>query len=199
MNRSNERNTPASAATVHRIMKWKKPTRSVMPRHEASTASRPRPKVSARTVMVRPSSARKKSMPSGAIQGTLTCASQAPSTRPAAPGPRAANAARRVPALASHWPTSRASGAATARFAAQPVPRAIQAFWLHGWGFDWLYERVFVRPVKWFARIARGDLVEPAVGGIAWLNLRAWRALSASQNGLLRTYLTVAGVGIVLV
>ena len=89
--------------------------------------------------------------------------------------------------------------AATARFAAQPVPRAIQAFWLHGWGFDWLYERVFVRPVKWFARIARGDLVEPAIGGIAWLNLRAWRALSASQNGLLRTYLTVAGVGIVLV
>src|SRR5665647_3291058 len=59
-------------------MKWKKPTRSVMPRHEASTASRPRPKVSARTMMVRPSSARKKSMPSGAIQGTLTCASQAP-------------------------------------------------------------------------------------------------------------------------
>ena len=79
------------------------------------------------------------------------------------------------------------------------MPRAIQAFWLHGWGFDWLYERVFVRPVKWFARIARGDLVEPAIGGIAWLNLRAWRALSASQNGLLRTYLTVAGVGIVLV
>src|SRR5665647_2929585 len=100
-------------------MKWKKPTRSVMPRHEASTASRPRPKVSARTMMVRPSSARKKSMPSGAIQGTLTCASQAPSTRPAAPGPRAANAARRVPALASHWPTSRASGAAVPTTAVQ--------------------------------------------------------------------------------
>jgi NADH-quinone oxidoreductase subunit L len=87
---------------------------------------------------------------------------------------------------------------ATASFAARPVPRAIQTFWLHGWGFDWLYERIFVRPVKWFARVARGDLVEPAVGGIAWLNVRAWRALSASQNGLLRRYLTVAGVGIVL-
>jgi len=88
---------------------------------------------------------------------------------------------------------------ATARFAARPTPRAIQTFWLHGWGFDWLYERVFVLPAKWFARVARGDLIEPAVGGIAWLHLRGWRALSATQNGLLRTYLTAAGVGVVIV
>ena len=88
--------------------------------------------------------------------------------------------------------------AGTARFAASPLPRAVSAFWLNGWGFDWLYERVFVRPVKWFARVARGDLVEPVVDGIAWLNLWAWRTLSAGQTGRLRAYIAVVGLGVVL-
>jgi NADH-quinone oxidoreductase subunit L len=89
--------------------------------------------------------------------------------------------------------------AGTSRFAASPEIRPITAFWLGGWGFDWVYERVFVRPVKWFARVARDDLVEPAVSGIAWLNVRAWRALSAGQTGRLRAYVAVAGFGIALV
>ena len=64
----------------------------------------------------------------------------------------------------------------TRAFAASPAIRPLAAFWLGGWGFDWLYERVFVRPVKWFARVARNDLVDYVVGGIAWLNVAAWRA-----------------------
>jgi hypothetical protein len=47
--------------------------------------------------------------------------------------------------------------------------------------------------------VARHDLVEPAVSGIAWLNVRAWRALSASQTGQLRLYIGVAGVGLAVV
>jgi len=89
--------------------------------------------------------------------------------------------------------------AGTSRFAASPEIRPVAAFWLGGWGFDWVYERVFVRPVKWFARVARDDLVEPAVSGIAWLNLWGWRTLSAGQTGRLRAYLAVAGFGIALV
>jgi NADH-quinone oxidoreductase subunit L len=89
--------------------------------------------------------------------------------------------------------------AGTADFAAAPLVRQVGDFWLGGWGFDWVYERVFVRPVKWFARVARSDLVEPAVSGIAWLNVWAWRALSAGQTGRLRAYLAVAGFGVALV
>jgi len=89
--------------------------------------------------------------------------------------------------------------AATTAFAAQPVPRAIARFWLAGWGFDWLYERAFVWPVKWFARVARDDLVDPAFTGLAWLNVQAWRALSASQNGLMRVYVGVAGAGLAII
>ena len=86
---------------------------------------------------------------------------------------------------------------ATAAWAARPVVARTQRFLLNGWGFDWLYERAFVVPVKWFARVARDDLVEPVVTGIAWLNVRGWQTLSSSQNGRLRTYLAVAGVGFV--
>ena len=57
----------------------------------------------------------------------------------------------------------------------------------------------FVVPVKWFARVARNDLVEPVVAGIARANVVAWRALSASQTGLLRLYIGVAGVGLVII
>ena len=88
---------------------------------------------------------------------------------------------------------------AAAELDARPLPHALHEFWYRGWDFDRLYEVAFVRPVKWFARVARGDLVEPFVGGVAWLNVRAWRALSASQNGLLRRYVGAAAVGIVII
>jgi NADH-quinone oxidoreductase subunit L len=76
-----------------------------------------------------------------------------------------------------------------------PVRVAVTRFWLAGWGFDWLYDRLFVRPFLWGARAARGDLVEPAVSGVVWLNRTAWRLLSASQSGMLRLYAAVAGAG----
>lgn len=87
----------------------------------------------------------------------------------------------------------------TQAFAASAEIRPLAEYWLDGWGFDWLYERVFVRPVKWFAHWARHDLVDYVVAGIAWLNVAGWRMLSAGQTGRLRGYLAVAGFGVVLV
>ena len=87
----------------------------------------------------------------------------------------------------------------TQAFAAAPSVQPLVALWRGGWGFDWFYERVFVRPVKRFAHWARHDLVDHVVGGIAWLNLAGWRGLSAGQNGRLRGYLAVTGLGVVLV
>src|SRR5450759_5223456 len=100
-------------------MKWKKPTRCWMPRHEASTASRPRANVSTSMITVRPSSARKKLMPSCEIQVACRCASQAPCTRPAAPGPCAANAACSALACLAHCQAISTSGAAVPATATQ--------------------------------------------------------------------------------
>ena len=65
-----------------------------------------------------------------------------------------------------------------------------------GWGFDWLYRYAFEVPFLWFAHAARNDLFEPPVAGVAWLTRTGWRALSATQNGLVRSYLFVIGLGV---
>ena len=51
-------------------------------------------------------------------------------------------------------------------------------------------------PFLWFAHAARNDLFEPPVAGLAWLTRTGWRALSATQNGLVRSYLFVIGLGV---
>ena len=87
----------------------------------------------------------------------------------------------------------------THAFAESPAVRPLAAFWMGGWGFDWLYDRVFVRPIRWLAHAGRGDVVDYVPRGIAWLNLAAWRGLSAGQTGRLRAYVAVAGFGVVLI
>jgi NADH-quinone oxidoreductase subunit L len=87
----------------------------------------------------------------------------------------------------------------TDAFGASPAVRPLAAYWRGGWGFDWLYERVFVRPVRWLAHAGRHDVVDYAVRGISWVNVAAWRGLSTGQTGRLRAYVAFAGFGVVLV
>jgi NADH-quinone oxidoreductase subunit L len=75
----------------------------------------------------------------------------------------------------------------------------VARFWLAGWRFDTVYDALIVAPVKWFARVAQGDLIEPIVAAITAANVGAWRRLSASQSGLLRSYVAVAGVGVAVI
>lgn len=37
---------------------------------------------------------------------------------------------------------------------------AVHRFWFAGWGFDWLYDKVFVQPVVWAARINKNDIID---------------------------------------
>jgi len=69
-------------------------------------------------------------------------------------------------------------------------------YFLGGWGFDWLYRYVFEVPYLWFAHVSRNDLFEPPVAGLAHLARAGWRGLSATQNGLLRSYVFVVGLGV---
>jgi len=52
-----------------------------------------------------------------------------------------------------------------------PAVSAVRRFWLAGWAFDWLYDRVFVWPLVWLARM---DRVISSISSIeAW---QAWQA-----------------------
>jgi NADH-quinone oxidoreductase subunit L len=70
----------------------------------------------------------------------------------------------------------------------------LRRFWLAGWGFDALYDRLFVRPFVRAAEINRRDFADSIFTGVAEANVRLHRALSRTETGALRWY----AMGIVL-
>jgi NADH-quinone oxidoreductase subunit L len=81
------------------------------------------------------------------------------------------------------------------RLAASAVGSALRRFWLGGWGFDWLYDRLFVRPYVWFARVNKGDFIDAFYDDIAWLSRLAHVLLSETQTGNVRWYAMGLAIG----
>jgi NADH-quinone oxidoreductase subunit L len=66
--------------------------------------------------------------------------------------------------------------------------RAIHEFWSADWGFDFAYDKLFVAPVVWFARVDKRDIIDKFYDGLAALSRACYRALSATESGRLRWY-----------
>ncbi len=75
----------------------------------------------------------------------------------------------------------------------------IRNFFFKGWGFDQLYDTVFVKPFLFITRINKSDVVDPLYSGIAKANQKLNRLLSVSQNGSLRWYVTGVLIGILFI
>jgi NADH-quinone oxidoreductase subunit L len=82
--------------------------------------------------------------------------------------------------------------------AASPATAAVGRFWFSGWGFDWLYERVFVKPLFLLARANRDDAVDLLYRGIAWYGRFFNDALCRTQSGKLRWYVMGITLGVVI-
>lgn len=81
-------------------------------------------------------------------------------------------------------------------WAASGVTGAIGRLWRNAWGFDALYELLFVRPFVWLSKLNRNDILDQIVGVIP-LGLRGLgSAVSVTQNGNLRWYAAVATIGL---
>lgn len=71
--------------------------------------------------------------------------------------------------------------------------------WRQAWGFDALYDWLFVRPYRALARLLAGD---PIARGLRVIPLAARLGhdlLSTAQNGLLRWYAASIALGVLLV
>ncbi len=66
-------------------------------------------------------------------------------------------------------------------------------FWFSGWGFDWVYGKLFVQPYIWLANINKKDVFELIYASIALVNRVFHVVLTLTQTGRLRWY----AVGIV--
>jgi NADH-quinone oxidoreductase subunit L len=75
----------------------------------------------------------------------------------------------------------------------------VRRLWTSGWGFDWLYERILVRPYVWFARADRADVVVEMYRGIAWLLVLAYGGLNRTQTSQVRSYAMGIGIGAALI
>ncbi|MCL5745968.1 MAG: NADH-quinone oxidoreductase subunit L [Acidobacteria bacterium] len=98
-----------------------------------------------------------------------------------------------------YWFFVRARGDAEA-VTASGVGESLRRFWQSGWGFDWLYERVFVRPVVWAASVNRNDFMDAFYNGAAALTRLCYRALSWTESGRLRWYAAgIAGGAVIFI
>ena len=81
---------------------------------------------------------------------------------------------------------------------ANPVGHTLQQWWFADWGFDWLYDKAFVQPFIWVARINKSDFVDAFYNGVARLAELSYRELSSTETGMARWYAAAMGAGAVL-
>ena len=76
---------------------------------------------------------------------------------------------------------------------------ALRRFWKSGWAFDWIYDRVFVQPFLWVARVNKGDVVD-LVFRITAAVTRGFHHVGAlTQTGRLRWYAANMAIGLIVV
>jgi NADH-quinone oxidoreductase subunit L len=81
---------------------------------------------------------------------------------------------------------------------ANPIGRTLHEWWFADWGFDWMYDKVFVRPFLWATQINKSDFVDAFYSGIAWLTQLFYRWLSGTETGRVRWYAASMAAGSVL-
>ena len=79
-----------------------------------------------------------------------------------------------------------------------PVGSLLHRWWFAGWGFDWMYDKVFVQPFIWAAQINKSDFIDAFYTGVARLADLFYRGLSRTESGRLRWYAAGIAVGSVV-
>lgn len=79
------------------------------------------------------------------------------------------------------------------------LAQTLHRFWNSGWGMDWLYDRLFVFPFMWLARINARDIIDLFYGLVVDINQTAHRMIVRSQTGSLRWYALSLATGLVLI
>jgi NADH-quinone oxidoreductase subunit L len=79
-----------------------------------------------------------------------------------------------------------------------PVGMVLSRIWSSGWGFDRLYDTVFVRPFLWLSRVNRADFIDRCYGIAASVAEACHHALSLTQTGKVRQYAVGIAIGAIV-
>lgn len=77
--------------------------------------------------------------------------------------------------------------------------RFLAAWWYAAWGFDWLYDKLFVQPYLITSRMLANDPMDRMMGAVPRIVRSAHKALKVTENGYLRWYAASMTGGAVLV
>jgi len=80
-----------------------------------------------------------------------------------------------------------------------PAVGAAHAFWLSGWGFDWLYDRLLIRPFVRVSELARDDVIDRVYAGTGALVAGLHGAAARTQTGSVRWYAAGIALGAVII
>ncbi len=83
--------------------------------------------------------------------------------------------------------------------ASSSIGKVLTKFWFAAWGFDWLYDKIFVKPYVFLAQILRKDPVDKTFNLIPAGVVQAYRMLSATQTGSVRWYAATIAAGVVII
>jgi NADH-quinone oxidoreductase subunit L len=75
----------------------------------------------------------------------------------------------------------------------------LRRFWLGGWGFDWLYERLILSPYRLLSRGIGGEPLDRLYRGLGGLAIALHGQMSALQNGRIRRYAAGIALGAALI
>ncbi len=76
-----------------------------------------------------------------------------------------------------------------------PAETPLWRFWHAAAGFDWLYDRLLVRPVLWAAREGADDFIDSVYDAIAWATRWVHEQVRRTQSGRVRFYTAGLAIG----
>ncbi|WP_028008114.1 NADH-quinone oxidoreductase subunit L [Solimonas flava] len=79
------------------------------------------------------------------------------------------------------------------------VGQLLFRWWHAAFGFDWLYDKLFVKPYLFLVHINRNDIADQAIGLLPRLTLALNARLTRTQTGQLRWYAGATAAGAVVV
>jgi NADH-quinone oxidoreductase subunit L len=82
-----------------------------------------------------------------------------------------------------------------ARLAESRVGGLVRRWWFGGWGFDWIYNIVFVRPYVWLTQRGRDELLDGPFRTLGWAMELAHAGMSWTVSGRVRWYAAAIAAG----
>jgi NADH-quinone oxidoreductase subunit L len=91
------------------------------------------------------------------------------------------------------------SGAAFGRAAVPAEAKGFWRFFLKGWGFDFIYDLLFVRPFVWISRMNKKDVINTVSEGVGAANMLLSKVFRSTQTGRIRWYAAGLAAGGLLI